>query len=172
VIARFRVLGMTATPPGDLSDDILGRPSGDPADDPLALLDAQYTWYRSHAVRAGQRHKVLEVTLLVFAALVPVSAVVTEPWVTALIGAIVVVLTGMRSIFSWQEDWLRFTEAWQQLQFARTLYVNRLPPYDDDATRVTRIVNRVQEVQAAETSGWLALRAADKRRAADAPPRP
>jgi Protein of unknown function (DUF4231) len=162
---------MTATPPGDLSDDILGPPSGDPADDPLKYLDEKYAWYRSHAVRARQRYQVLEVTVLVFAAMVPVSAVVTEPWVTALLGGVVVVLTGLRSIFSWQEDWLRFTEAWQQLQFARTLYVNRLPPYDDDATRVSRIVVRVQEVQAAETRGWLALRAADKRRDVEAPPR-
>ena len=111
-------------------------------------------------------------TLLVFAALVPVSAVVTEPWVTALIGAIVVVLTGLRSIFSWQEDWLRFTEAWQQLQFARTLYVNRLPPYDDDATRAARLIARVQDIQSAETRGWLSLRAADKRRGGDVAPRP
>ena len=162
---------MTATPPGDLSDDILGPPSGDSADDPVALVDARYTWYRSHAVSAGQRYKGLEVTLLVFAAMVPVSAVVTEPWVTALLGAIVVVLTGLRSIFSWQEDWLRFTEAWQQLQFVRTRYVNRLPPYDDDATRAGRLIARVQEIQSSETRGWLALRASDKRRGGDAAPR-
>lgn len=158
------------TPPGDLSDDLLG-PKGVP-DDPLDLLDQQYAWYRSHAVRAGQRYKLLEVTLLVFAALVPVSAVVSERWVTALVGAIVVVLTGLRSIFSWQEDWLRFTETWQQLQFARTRYVNRLPPYDDDATRVSRLVDRVQEIQAAETRGWLTLRATEKRKADEPPPGP
>jgi hypothetical protein len=134
-----------------------------PGDDPLELLDREYTWYRSHAVSAGRRYKVLEVLVLAFAALVPVSAVVAESWVTALLGAVVVVLTGVRSIFSWQEDWLRFTEAWQQLQFARTLYVNELAPYDDAATRVGLLVRRVQEIQAAETRGWLSLRADDSR---------
>src|SRR4051794_8330289 len=121
-----------------------------PPGEPLELLDTQYRWYRSRAIRAGQLYKALEVSLLAFAALVPVSAVVTEPWVTALIGAVVVVLTGLRSIFSWQEDWLRFTEAWQQLAFARTLYVNGMQPYDDPATRESLLVARVQDVQAAE----------------------
>jgi hypothetical protein len=132
-------------------------------DEPLELLDQQYTWYRDHAGSAGLRYKVLEVAVLLFAALVPVSTVVTEPWVTALLGAVVVVLTGLRSIFSWQDDWLRFTEAWQQLQFARTRYVNGLPPYDDPATRSGLLVARVQEVQASETRGWLSLRADDRR---------
>jgi hypothetical protein len=149
------VPGMTATTPGD---------------DPLEVLGEQFDWYRSHAKSSGQRYRVLEVTLLVVAASVPVSAVVSDSWVTAALGAVVVVLTGLRSIFSWQEDWLRFTEAWQQLQFARTLYVNRLPPYDDDANRVSRLVLRVQEIQAAETRGWLSLRAEDRRRPATSEP--
>jgi hypothetical protein len=135
-----------------------------PPGDPLELLDVQYGWYRSRAVRAGQLYKALEVSLLAFAALVPVSAVVTESWVTALIGAVVVVLTGLRSIFSWQDDWLRFTEAWQQLAFARTLYVNGLSPYEDPATRGAVLVTKVQEVQAAEVRGWLALRAEARER--------
>jgi hypothetical protein len=133
-----------------------------PPGDPLEMLDAQYVWYRSRAARAGKLYKALEVALLVFAALVPVSAVVTESWVTALLGAIVVVLTGLRSIFSWHDDWLRFTEAWQQLAFARMLYVNEMPPYADPATRTASLVSRVQEIQAAETRGWLALRAESK----------
>src|SRR5689334_16827400 len=128
-----------------------------PPGDPLELLDVQYGWYRSRAIRAGKLYKALEVTLLVFAALVPVSAVVTESWVTALIGAVVVVLTGLRSIFSWQDDWLRFTEAWQQLAFARTLYVNGMPPYENPATCESLLVRKVQEIQTAEVRGWLAL---------------
>jgi hypothetical protein len=135
-----------------------------PPGEPLELLDTQYGWYRSRAIRAGQLYKALEVSLLVFAALVPVSAVITEPWVTALIGAVVVVLTGLRSIFSWQEDWLRFTEAWQQLAFARTRYVNGMPPYEDPATRAALLVARVQDVQAAEVRGWLSLRAEARER--------
>jgi hypothetical protein len=130
-----------------------------PRDDPLAILETQYAWYRGHAVSAGMRYKALEITLLVAAALIPVSTVVTDRWVTALLGAVVVVLTGVRSIFSWQEDWLRFTEAWQQLQFARTRYVHGLPPYDDPATREATLVQRVQEIQRSETRGWLSLRA-------------
>jgi hypothetical protein len=130
-----------------------------PDDDPLTILDQQYAWYRAHAVSAGVRYKVQEITLLVVAALIPVSTVVTDRWVTALLGAVVVVLTGLRSIFTWQDDWLRCTEAWQQLQFARTRYVHSLPPYDVEDTRDALLVQRVQEVQTAETRGWLSLRA-------------
>jgi hypothetical protein len=128
-------------------------------DDPLAILDAQFAWYRTHAVSAGVRYKVLEIALLVVAALVPVTTVVTDRWVTALLGAVVVVLTGLRSIFTWQDDWLRFTETWQQLQFARNRYVHGLPPFDDPATRDATLVERVQQIQASENRGWLSLRA-------------
>jgi hypothetical protein len=128
-------------------------------DDPLSILETQYAWYRGHARSAGMYYKGLEIAVLVAAALIPVSAVVTDRWVTALLGAVVVVLTGLRSIFTWQENWLRFTEAWQQLQFARTRYVHGLPPYDDPATRDATLVQRVQEIQRSETKGWLSLRA-------------
>jgi len=143
-----------------------------PDDDPLAILDQQYAWYRTHAVSAGVRYKVLEISVLVAAAVVPVSTVVSDRWVTALLGAVVVVLTGLRSIFTWQDDWLRFTEAWQQLQFARTRYVHGLSPYDDPATRDAALVQQVQEIQASENRGWLSLRAdaRSKDRQDEAPP--
>ena len=143
-----------------------------PDDDPLEILERQYAWYRAHAVSAGMRYKVLEIAQLMAAALVPVSTVVSDRWVTALLGAVVVVLTGLRSIFTWQDDWMRFTEAWQQLQFARTRYVHGLPPYDDPDTRDATLVQRVQEVQASESRGWLSLRsdARSKDRQDPAPP--
>ena len=54
-----------------------------------------------------------EIILLVVAAAVPTSAVVVphNSPVPAILGAVVVVLSGLRSLFHWQDNYVRFSGA-------------------------------------------------------------
>jgi hypothetical protein len=67
------------------------------------------------------------------------------------------VLTGLRKIFDWHDNWLAYTGAWLELRSA--IYTYRLLPEDrrDERERM-ELVNRVNEVAASETSRWSARR--------------
>jgi Protein of unknown function (DUF4231) len=99
---------------------------------------------------------------LAVAASIPATAAFTaDRRVPAVLGAFVVVLTGLRCIFRWRDSWTRFTEAYLQLETARQLYLARAGIYAAD-DRNTKLVQRVGEVRTTETLGWIAMRRSDQ----------
>ena len=73
---------------------------------------------------------------------------------SAILGAVIVPLTGSRQIFRWRDNWLRFTAACSALASERVLYVTKADEYAGDE-RDAILKRRVQEIQTAETSGWI-----------------
>ena len=113
-------------------------------------------WYGKYAARARDRYRVLEVALLIIGASISVAALV---WPgngvpAALLGGIVVVLTGLRQIFHWQENYVRFTWACQTLKQERRRYDVGEPPYNDPSLRDRKLIEVVNSVEARETPGW------------------
>jgi hypothetical protein len=99
--------------------------------------------------------------LVVLGAAIPTSAVVFDENVVvpALLGAIVVVLTGLRSVFHWQENYLRFSQAREAVEAERRLYRTRTNPYDDDATRGQLLAAAVSRIEQEEMRGWVRIAA-------------
>ena len=81
--------------------------------------------------------------------------VVVAPW--AVLGGVVVILTGLRQIFHWQENYVRFTSAWLTLRHERRRYDVGEPPYHDFALRDRKLMEVVNAVEAKETRGWAEL---------------
>ena len=132
----------------------------------LDELDRSYDWYRRHAKQSRLVYQLGELALLTTGALIPVSTTLTDDQtVPALLGALVVVLTGIRRIFSSHENWQRFIDASLALATERALYVHGFTPYADAGTRDERLLRRVREVETQETAGWRTLR---QQRAAEA----
>jgi hypothetical protein len=132
----------------------------------LDELDRSYEWYRRHAKQSRIVYQVGELALLTTGALIPVSTTLTDDQtMPALLGALVVVLTGIRRIFSSHENWQRFIDASLALASERALYVHGFAPYADVGTRDERLLRRVREVETQETAGWRTLR---QQRAAEA----
>jgi len=124
----------------------------------LTALEVSFDWYVRNARSARNRYHVSEVALLFASASIPVSAAITPTrWIPGVLGGVVVVLAGLRPIFGWHEDWLRFTDACQQLKRERLAYQERSGPYEHD-DRDTVLVARTAEVEVAETHRWIALR--------------
>jgi Protein of unknown function (DUF4231) len=121
--------------------------------------DHLIAWYGKHAAQARERHRVLEIALLVVGASISVFALA---WPgngvpAAVLGGVVVVLTGLRQVFHWQENYVRFTSAWQTLKQERRRYEVGEPPYDDSATRDQELMEIVNSIEAKETQGWADL---------------
>lgn len=96
----------------------------------LPEFDDAMKWYATHAWRARQWHYAAGTLLIVTGASVSVVALaIPDQSVTvAALGAVVVVLTGARAFFQWQDNWYRFTGACQALKQERRKYLVGQPP--------------------------------------------
>jgi hypothetical protein len=70
--------------------------------------------------------------LVVVSAFIPVAAVIWngDALAAAVLGATVIVLTALRHIFRWQENFTRFASTHEALTAQRDLYQAGAPPYD------------------------------------------
>ena len=131
-----------------------------PAPSPASrVCDDLIAWYGTHAARARDRYRILEIALLIVGASISVAAL-TWPGngvPAAVLGGIVVVLTGLRQVFHWQENYVRFTRVWQTLKQERRRYDVGEPPYNDPALRDRKLMEVVNTVEAQETQGWAHL---------------
>jgi hypothetical protein len=117
-------------------------PSTDPPDlEPASFAQAEairlFRWYARNVKRSRYRFQVSELILLAASAAVPVAGILTpgDARPAAIIGAGVVVLTGLRSVFHFYDNWTRFGWACGVIRTELRLYAAAVAPYDDPATR-------------------------------------
>jgi hypothetical protein len=114
----------------------------------VKLADESYDWYRTAAIRSRRAYKISEALIIVVSAAVPASAVVSPDNATApaIFGAVVVVLTGLRSVFHWQDNYMRFSSAREAVNAERRLYNIGTEPYDNASTRDQVLVRTVSRI--------------------------
>ena len=155
---------MTSEPAASPSPPV--PPDHDPH---LAYARTEREWYAKHAPRARLGYQLLEIVVITLGASVPVAAALdAHVGVTAVLGAAVVVATGVRSVFRWQENWIGFIDAQIQLDDEITLYALGDAPYGD-TDRGERLARAVQAVKRQETERWRARRNAAGRSAPSSP---
>lgn len=129
--------------------------SADPA---LALALEELQWYRRAGRRARVANQATEVLLLLMTAATTVAAALAvTAWVTAVLAAGSLILTGLRKSFDWHEKWVSFTTRWSELRSVVHQY--RLLPDErrDEETR-RRLLSNVDEIVSSETEGWASRR--------------
>jgi hypothetical protein len=125
----------------------------------MRLADDSYNWYRDHAMRSRRNYRIVEIALLVVGAAIPTSAAVVsdDATIPAILGGAVVVLTGFRPLFHWQDNYLRFSAAREAVEAERRRYNTGTPPYQDARTRDQRLAEAVTTIEQQEMGGWLKI---------------
>lgn len=127
----------------------------DPA---LAVALDELRWYRRTAVRARQANRVTEVLLLLAsAATTVVAALGVTAWVTALLAATALVLTGLRRSFDWHENWVAYISRWSDLRSVVHQY-QLLPEDRRDEQARRELVSSVDDIVSTETERWASRR--------------
>jgi hypothetical protein len=121
------------------------------------VADGSYDWYRSHAIRARRLFRISEVGVIVVSSAIPASVAIWngQEWIAALLGAMVAVLTGLRSIFHWHENYLRFSAAREAVERERRMFRLGVGQYGDVRTREQRLVQAVSAIEESEMGAWL-----------------
>jgi hypothetical protein len=125
----------------------------------MSIANGSYTWYRTAAIRSRRMHRVSETAVLIVSAAIPATAAVTphDAIGPAVLGAIVVILSGLRAIFHWQDNYLRFSGAREAVEAERRLYNTGAKPYDDPATQDQVLAAAISRIEQAEMGGWLKI---------------
>jgi hypothetical protein len=128
----------------------------------MSIANHSYEWYRNRVIVARRAHRISETVLLIVSAAIPTSAVLVphDATIPAILGAFVVILSGLRSVFHWQDNYLRFSGARESVEAERRLYHTGAPPYDDQATRDQVLAAAVSRIEREEMSGWVKVAAA------------
>jgi hypothetical protein len=129
-----------------------------PAQDSYALgiADASYRWYVIASKRSRRAHRIADVGAVLISASIPVVVVIAPglPAITAVLGAVLVVIAGVRAIYHWSENYLRFSRAREEVEEQRRLFHVWAAPYDDPATRDEELVKAITRIEQAEMGQW------------------
>ncbi|MGH3812376.1 MAG: DUF4231 domain-containing protein [Pseudonocardiaceae bacterium] len=127
----------------------------------LTLANGSYEWYRNAAIRCRRAYRISETAILIISTAIPASAAIIrdDARLSAVLGAVVVILSGLRAVFHWQDNYLRFSGAREAVEAQRRLYHTGATPYDDPATRDQALAAEVSRIEQEEMAGWIKIAA-------------
>jgi hypothetical protein len=128
-----------------------------PANIPLPVnVVERGRWYRKQMRNARIQSHAVDTCVLMLAASVPFAVAAHSPgWVTALLGALAAVGTGLRQVFGWQKNWTSFAVASGQIEAEIVRFGFGIGDYQEAATAAGRLAERVEDITASETGTWM-----------------
>ncbi|ETK37479.1 DUF4231 domain-containing protein [Microbispora sp. ATCC PTA-5024] len=138
--------------------------NGSAPDDAAAVALTRVTglrdWYARQAARARLGHRGTELGVIVLGAAVPLTAALgLGSTVAAVLGAGVVVLTGVRGLYQWHENWLAAIDAQLSLETELALFAVGASPYDGP-DRAAVLIRTAEAVKTADARQWSSRRRA------------
>jgi hypothetical protein len=125
----------------------------------MGVASGSYEWYRSHAIHSRRAYRISETAILIVSAAIPAAAAIAphSAIAPAVLGALTVILSGLRAVFHWQDNYLRFSGAREAVETERRLYYTSAKPYDDTATRDQVLASTVSRIEQEEMGGWIKI---------------
>lgn len=127
----------------------------------MRIADGSFAWYRTAAIRSRRLYRSAEISIIIVSALVPLSAAVLpgNTIIPATLGSAVVVIAGLRSVFHWHENYLRFSHAREAIEAERRRFRTGALPYNDDQTREAVLAEAITRIEQEEMGKWLKVAA-------------
>nr|WP_269665008.1 DUF4231 domain-containing protein [Streptacidiphilus jeojiense] len=125
---------------------------------PPAVLE-KWRGYKRMSARSRTRFKLAESVAIVGAAAVPVAAAANlHSWIIAALGSIVLVATGMRTIWDVHASWIEQARVLYSMEREISLFAVNAAPYDGVGA-VQLLVTTVENLTGEELSRWATRRA-------------
>lgn len=122
-------------------------------------LDNQIDWYDKKSVWHQRWFKKLQIFQLVCATLVPVlvNYITNESnWVRlviAILGALIAIVSGVLSLYRFQENWLEYRTICESLRHEKYLYLTGTDPYNTK-NQFQILVYKIETLISKENSNW------------------
>ena len=121
-------------------------------------LDDQINWYDRKSIQNQKTYKMLQLILIVSAASIPfisgyVDKLVYLQYLLGAIGVLVAAITGLISLYKFQENWTSYRTTCESLQHEKYLYLTKSNPYIGK-NAFNLLVQRVEMLISKENSSW------------------
>lgn len=127
---------------------------GPRADPTWERLEDQLGWYDRRSAAAQRAFKRVKVAQLVLAAGVPVAVSSSAPGLlTAMLGALVVVLEGVQQLYQWQTNWVLYRSTHESLMHEKYLFLAGAGPYSGAEPRRV-LAERIEGLVSQEHAKW------------------
>ncbi len=122
-------------------------------------LEEQINWYDMKSMHNQKRYKQLRVIEIIAAAAIPFLAgfisgdSIPIKIVIGLLGLIIVVITGIVTLYKFQENWIEYRTTSETLKHEKYLYLTANEPYDKK-NPFKLLVHRVESLISKENTKW------------------
>jgi hypothetical protein len=135
---------------------MLGARSDGQSIPPMVL--AKWEWYRRGAAKHRRGYAVVELTAICVAAAIPLAASLRlDPSIVAVLGALVLIATSVRTTFQPHENWVEFSRLGYDIEREGALFLTGSTPYDGEKA-VPALVSRIEDLSLEGGHRWAARR--------------
>lgn len=124
-------------------------------------LEDQISWYDSKSQSAQKNYKRSGLVEFICAASIPFLAgflsadTVILKVIIGLLGVIVAVITAVKGLYQWNEDWFQYRTTCESIKKEKFLYLTGTEPYDfEEKQNLSLLVQRVESLVSKENTNW------------------
>jgi hypothetical protein len=139
-------------------------PSNLQSDYKLERLQEQIDWHSKKARQNKRRYRISQIIIIFVAAIIPVINVLgfadqQTRIVSSVLGATVVIVTGLTQLEKYQENWIMYRTTIELLKKEKYFYENEVGEYSglDESERKKSLVERVESIVSSETSKYFTV---------------
>jgi hypothetical protein len=121
-------------------------------------LEDQIAWYDRRSGYAQRMYKGLKLSTLGAAALIPLLAGLSAtPWITGIVGALVVVLEGIQQLNQYHDRWIAYRSTAEALKHEKYLHAGSAGPYAGAQNPDQLLAERVESLISQEHAKWVSI---------------
>lgn len=114
----------------------------------------QVDWYDQKAISNKKWNNILQILVIVVAAILPVSAVLEFKWPTVVLSAIVAIGTGILKFCKFEEHWHNYRTTCETLKKEKSYYDANIGEYKTAAEPEELFVERVENLISQAHTKW------------------
>ena len=129
----------------------------------LERLEDQIYWYDRRSLSALRNYRVLKLSQVLLAALIPFSSAFPIPdlqfrWIAAALGFLVLMIEALQQLNQYQQNWIAARSTCEALKHEKYLYLAGAGPYgntDSIARRLALLAERTEQLVSREHAQWV-----------------
>ncbi len=127
----------------------------------LVRLNDQIGWYSRKSKTNQRRFKILKLTTIISAALIPVvttGLAAIGAQIAAGLGVLIAIVEGVQQMNQYQANWSAYRSTEEALKHEKYLYLAHAGPYSNPDTAHSLLAERVEALVSEENAKWFVTR--------------
>ena len=131
----------------------------DLAEETRERLEEQIDWYDKKSLFSQKWYKRSKVTVIVAAALIPLSVnVPMGEYFSAFLGAVILIVEGLQHLNQYHQNWTTYRSTCEALKHEKFLWIGRAGPYETADNPNVMLAERIEALISQEHAKWVSTR--------------